>query len=93
MANPGPATTVTPHLLIGGDSTDGTAIGINGGPVGFFGTSPAVQQGASGNTTTTAAGSTTAAYVNTTFPGASGSTAYTIGDIVTALKAYGLLKA
>ena len=93
MANPGPATTVTPHLLIGGDSTDGTAIGINGGPVGFFGATPAVQQGAAGNTTTTAAGSTTAAYVNTTFPGASGSTAYTIGDIVTALKAYGLLKA
>ena len=61
MANPGPATTVTPHLLIGGDSTDGTAIGINGGPVGFFGATPAVQQGAAGNTTTTAAGSTTAA--------------------------------
>ena len=93
MANPGPSTTVTPHYLIGGDSTDGTAIAINGGPVGFFGITPATQQTAVGNTTTTAAGSTTAVYVNTTFPGASGSTAYTIGDIVTALKAYGLLKA
>ena len=92
MANPGPASTQTAHLLIGGDSTDGTAIAINGGPVGFFGQTPATQQTAAVNTTTTAAGSTTAVYVNTTFPGASGSTAYSIGDIVTALKAYGLLK-
>jgi len=93
MANPGPSTTVTPHYLIGGDSTDGTAIAINGGPVGFFGKTPVTQQTAAVNTTTTAAGSTTAVYTNTTFPGASGTTAYTIGDIVTALKAYGLLKA
>ena len=92
MANPGPSTTVTAHYLIGGDSTDGTAIAINGGPVGFFGVTPATQQGAAVNTTTTAAGSTTAVYTNTTFPGSSGSTAYSIGDIVTALKAYGLLK-
>ena len=92
MSNPGPAITNTAHYLIDGDSTDGTIIAPNGGPVGFFSTTAVTQQGAVGNTTTTAAGSTTAVYVNTTFPGVSGNTAYTIGDIVTALKAYGLLK-
>ena len=46
MANPGPSTTVTPHYLIGGDSTDGTAIAINGGPVGFYGVTPVTQAAA-----------------------------------------------
>jgi hypothetical protein len=92
MSNPGPAVTNTAHYLIDGDSTDGTIIAPNGGPVGFFSTSAVGQQTSAGNTTTTSAGSTTAVYVNTTFPGASGSTAYTVGDIVSALKAYGLLK-
>lgn len=46
MSNPGPSTTVTPHYLIGGDSTDGTAIAINGGPVGFYGVTPVVQAAA-----------------------------------------------
>ena len=91
MANPGPSTTVTAHYLLNGDSTDGISIAANS-PLGFFGATPATQPTSAGNTTTTAAGSTTAVYVNTTFPGASGSTAYTVGDIVTALKALGLLK-
>ena len=93
MANPGPASTTTPHYLIGGDSTDGTAVAINGGPVGFFGTTPATQQGAAANVHTVTTGSTTAVYVNTSFDGSTGTTAYTVGDIVAALKAYGLLKA
>lgn len=61
--------------------------------LGFFAATPVAKQTSAGNTTTTAAGSTTNVFTNTTFPGASGATAYTVGDIVTALKAYGLLTA
>lgn len=46
----------------------------------------------SANTHTVAAGSTTNVFTNTTFDGGSGSTAYTIGDIVALLKTYGVLK-
>jgi hypothetical protein len=92
MSNPGPAITNTPHYLIDGDSTDGTVIAPNGGPVGFFGATPETQPTASTNVHTVAAGSTTAAYVNTTYDGSIGSTAYTIGDVVAALKTLGLIK-
>ena len=91
--NNGPAVTTSPHYLIDGDSTDGTAIAPNGGPVSFFGVTPVTQPTAATNTTTVAAGSTTAVYTNTTFSGGSGSTAYTVGDVVAALKALGLIKA
>lgn len=92
MSNPGPASTTTPHLLINGDSTDGTAIAPNAGPVGFYGATPVTQQTAATNVHTVAAGSTTAAYVNTTWDGSIGSTAYTVGDLVAALKSLGLIK-
>jgi len=91
--NNGPAVTTSPHYLIDGDSTDGTAIAPNGGLVSFFGATGSTQPTAAGNTATSAAGSTTAVYVNTTFTGGSGSTAYTVGDIVKALKALGLIAA
>ncbi|HQU07385.1 MAG TPA: hypothetical protein PL140_09155 [Ferrovaceae bacterium] len=82
----------TPHYLIDGDSTDGTVIAPNGGPVGFFGATPAPQPTALDNTHTVAAGSTTAVYTNTTFDGSIGTTAYTVGDIVAALKTLGIIK-
>lgn len=52
--------------------------------------SPIAKTG-SGNTHTVAAGSTTAVFTNTTFDGGAGGNAYTIGDIVAAAKAHGLL--
>ena len=87
-------------LLYAGDHTAnrlGMQIQANGSAalVGFFGANPVVKPTAAVDTTTTAAGSGTNVFTNTTFPGAtgSGSTAYTVSDIVTALKALGLLTA
>ena len=86
-----------------GNANDTIQIGVNGQTVavaggtgakyGIFGATPVVQQIPTGSTTTSAAGSATAVYVNTTFTGGSGSTAYTVGDLVAILKAHGLLKA
>lgn len=60
--------------------------------VGFFGAAPVVQPvGGGGNVHTPAAGSVTGAFVNTTWDGSIGSSAYTVGDIVAALKNLGLL--
>lgn len=50
------------------------------------------QTTSSGNTSTPAAGSVTNVFVNTTFDGSIGSTSYTVGDIVNALKIGGILK-
>lgn len=44
-----------------------------------------------GNTHTVAAGATTTVFTNTTFDGGIGSTGFTVGDIVTALKKIGVL--
>jgi hypothetical protein len=59
--------------------------------LGFFNATPVVQPAASSDTTTAAAGSTTTVFLNTTFTGAAGTAAFTIGGIATALKALGLL--
>lgn len=79
--------------------------GLTGGPgtvlgqsaadlIGFFGlTTGVVQPGASGNAHTVTAGSTTAVYTTTSFDGGTGTTAYTIGDVVLALKKLGLIAA
>lgn len=50
-----------------------------------------LQATGTGNTHTKAAGSTTAVYTNTTFDGSIGTTGYTVGDIVAALKGAGIL--
>lgn len=72
---------------------DGTQLGQSTSDlVGFWGANPVAQPASpSGNTHTVAAGSVTSVFVNTTFDGSTGSTAYTIGDIVKALKSIGIL--
>jgi len=72
---------------------DGVQVGASASSlVGFFGATPIVQPASpSGNVHTPTAGSTTSVFVNTTFDGSIGSTAYTVGDIVIALKNLGIL--
>jgi hypothetical protein len=79
------------HDLIVGTST-GTKIGTAATQkIGFFNATPVVQQNTTGTTTGTTGGSGTALHTNATITGGVGSTAYTVGDIVKALKQLGLL--
>jgi hypothetical protein len=75
-------------------TTTGTDIGTSTTQkLGFYGVTPVVQPTASTDKTTAAAGTSTGVSLDTTFKGASGSTAYTIGGVVTQLKALGLIAA
>lgn len=91
-------TTVTFRILSDGN-TQGTIVNTatdsagNPSKLGFFGTTPVAQPTPAGNVTTVAAGSTTTVFVNTSFSGGTGATAYTVGDLVAVLKAHGLIKA
>lgn len=74
------------------DTSTGTKIGTaTTQKLGFFNATPIVQPAANTDTTTGAAGSVTSVFLNTTFSGAGGSAGYSIGGVVTALKALGLL--
>lgn len=90
-----------PRQLSDGNS-EGTVLGIggtlaNGGKdkIAFLGNTPIAQfaQPATPSTATLTAGATTSVYVNSSFTGGTGTSGYTVGDIVTALKNYGLLSA
>lgn len=73
---------------------DGSSDGVQhpNVPLGLFGATPVAQPvGGGGNVHTPAAGATTAVFVNTTFDGSLGTNAYTIGDIVKALKQLGVI--
>ena len=61
--------------------------------LGFYNATPVVQQATTGTTTGFTAGSGTTARDDSTFTGNSGTKAYTVGDIVRALKNLGLLAA
>ena len=79
------------HDLIIGTST-GTKIGTaTSQKIGFFNATPVVQPATTGTTTGTSGGSGTALHANATFTGGVGSAAYTVGDIVKALKDIGIL--
>ena len=82
-----------PRLLSDGNP-NGTLLGNSlTDLIGFYGTqTPVAQSTPAGNTTTPAAGSVTSVFVNTTFSGGVGTTAYTIGDIVAILKGVNFLK-
>ncbi len=76
------------------NTSTGTKIGTaTTQKLGFWNATPVVQPIASTDTSTGAAGGTSTIYLNTTFTGAGGSAAYTVGGIATALKAIGLLAA
>lgn len=73
------------------NSTTGSSFGTaTTQKLSLYGKTPVVQPAANTDTTTGAAGSGTAVYLNTTFNGG-GTAAYTIGGIVAALKAVGIL--
>ena len=61
--------------------------------LGFYNATPVAQQATTGTTTGFTAGSGTTARDDSTFTGNSGTKAYTVGDIVRALKNLGLLAA
>lgn len=63
------------------------------GQHGWFGASPVAQHSSTGQTAGFTAGSGTGVNDDSTFTGGVGSTAYTVGDLVKALKNYGLMAA
>ena len=65
----------------------------NTGGIGLFGATPVAQQTTTGTTTGFTAGSGTSANDDSTYTGNSGTAAYTVGDIVLALKNIGILAA
>ena len=86
-------TTFAAPRLLSDQNSQGTQLGDSATDlVGFYGSTPVAQATPAGNVTTVAAGSTTNVFVNTTFSGGVGTTAYTVGDVVAVLKGMGLLK-
>lgn len=82
------ATVSSPEIqTVGPDVVVGSATGT----VGFYGTTPVAQQTAAAETTGYTAGTSTAVTIDGTFTGGVGATAYTIGDVVAALKNLGVL--
>jgi hypothetical protein len=81
-------------------NSQGTVLGNSGvsptngaaDKIGFFGATAVVQPSTTGTTTGFTAGTGTTVVSGSTFTGNTGTTAYTIGDIVNALKLLGLMK-
>lgn len=76
------------------DTTTGTKFGTaTSQKLGFFNATPVVQQATTGTTTGFTAGSGTTAKSDSTYTGNTGTAAYTVGDIVLAMKNLGFLAA
>ena len=82
--------TVSVNSSTGAVTVTGT---VTGTTVGFFSATPVTQPNTTGTVTGFTAGAGTAVKDDSTFTGNTGSTAYTIGDVVKALKDLGLLAA
>jgi hypothetical protein len=83
--------TASRAFRMGGTST--VFLVNNSNQMSFFNATAVGQQNTTGTTTGFTAGTGTTVVSGSTFTGATGTTAYTIGDVVKALKAYGLLAA
>jgi len=92
MSAPNVEGTSNPGVITGGVFGTKVAASVTE-TVGFYGTTGAVQHATTGNVTGFAAGSGTASKSDSAWDGAAGATGYTVGDIVTALKALGILAA
>jgi hypothetical protein len=80
------------NIVLG--TTTGTKIGTaTAQKLGFYNATPVIQQATTGTTTGFTAHSGTTVRDDSTFTGGSGTKAYTVGDIVLALKNLGLLAA
>ena len=76
------------------NTTTGTKIGTaTTQKLGFYNATPVAQQATTGTTTGFTAGSGTASKSDSTYTGNTGTAAYTVGDIVLALKNLGFLAA
>ena len=77
--------------LLLGSGTGAFNLGASTATLGFLGTAAISKYNTTGTTTGFTAGVGTAVLSDSTFTGNTGGTAYTIGDVVRALKLYGLL--
>lgn len=90
VVNPGKV--ASNDFRVHGDTVDSLIFAdVSADALGFFNTTPIAKYATTGTTTGFTAGVGTAVNDDSTFTGNTGSTAYTIGDIVRALKLYGLL--
>lgn len=64
MANPGAASTQTVNYLFNGNASDGVALGVAGGKIGFYGETPVVQASAINTIANNADGTAIATAVN-----------------------------
>lgn len=79
--------------LVIGAAADGVQIGKSAGTLGLYGATPHTRPVATGVSGQTVAGAGAAILVDSQNTGGSGATAYTMGDIVLALKQVGILGA
>jgi len=90
MAAPNTEYSANPDVVSGG--AFGAIVGNDpANPVGFYGEAGIAQYSTTGTTTGFTAGSGTASKSDSTFTGDVGTKAYTVGDIVKALKQLGLI--